>query len=317
MSSGHELAFRTRTCGPRTWFNFKTDVLYIDYRSYDESDIGADHSLLSGNFRWDIGQFEPQDLQKVRRLALQSAAQVVTRQDPSGLQEISNILELFTGIEELFLEEHGICDSDNFPRHRYPREDPERLWSYTSPKEVDILSSTFEHEDLVHSTGYGHFDLRDYKTEHMGDGSGYFVDAARRFEEQLTTRRDFLVRERSFMPWRIPKVRIEYITYPSACKKLFDWRWTIWYRFQGKKEEQGRLQAIEAARLSIDVPRRHIFDRGTQPPSTFALQFEDEEEVLLIAREDEYYGYEDSDAWDYQQRQWMINDDATILAPGV
>ena len=28
---GYELAFRTRSCGPRTWFNFKIDVLYIGY----------------------------------------------------------------------------------------------------------------------------------------------------------------------------------------------------------------------------------------------------------------------------------------------
>ncbi|KAI8954197.1 hypothetical protein F4801DRAFT_49963 [Xylaria longipes] len=277
---GYELAFRTRTCGPRVWFNFKTDILYIG-RFEKEWDSLSFHSLLSGNGDWDIGQFDPLDLKKVRRLALNLSGAVVSPRFPNGVEEISSILELFTNVEELFIEEPGMDDglSSNPPRNEHL--DDSKLWSYTPIVELDVLSPPFSgYEDMVYSTGLDHRDLRAYKRDNMGDGSRFFVDIAHQFEEKLTSRRDELVRLKSLAQWRIPKVNIVYIGRPSMCRNLFKRRWDAWNYFQDTKEKQSRSAAAEEARRSIDVPRRPLHHDVNSPPSPFSEQFRDEIEIL-------------------------------------
>ncbi|KAJ2990210.1 hypothetical protein NUW58_g3066 [Xylaria curta] len=282
IADGYGLAFRTRTCGPQTWFNFKTDILYLS-RFY--SDWDSFHFWLSGNTLWDIGQFDPQDLKRVRRLALESAAHVVSPSYRDGEQEISSILELFNGVDELFLEEIGLegltSNGDN-----------NQLWSYTPVLEVDVLSVTYESDNMICSAGYNHRDLRAYKEENMGDGTRFFVDAARRFEERITLRRDELVQRGSVSPWKIPEISIVFIGSPYMCEKLLRWRWDAWNRFEALKEDKARTKAAEEAKRSIDVPKRHIYPTEGLPPSPFSEQFQDDMDAYVDFIEQSYY-YED------------------------
>ncbi|KAI1120484.1 hypothetical protein F5Y10DRAFT_273030 [Nemania abortiva] len=302
MDSGYELAFRTRTCGPCTWFNFETDILYLEWDDDDNSINGRQsHSLLSGNNTWDIGQFDPQDLRRVRRLALEAGAQAASPDDQGGASSVSSILHLFGGVEELFLEEHEMTYGDTFPRTRC-HEDIERLWCHMPPQEVDILAYTFDRENLVSSAGIGHYYLKNYKTENMGDASGYFDHTAREFEKKLASKRDEYVLRDKLIPWEIPKVNIVYITYPSICRKLSKWRWETWYELQGMQEEDARDRAAEEAIRSIDVPRRMIYQGESRPQSPYSAQFWEDEEVLHEQRMDEEYSHSIYDADD--MRHW-------------
>lgn len=310
INAGYELAFRTRTCGPHTWFNFKIDVLYLECFPINDWDVGRFHFMLSGNSRWDVGQFEPQDMKRVRKLALQSAATVVAPGNENGVQDVSSVLALFTGVEELFLEEQALNKSRNFPRRRSRRREQERFWTYMPPDEVDILSSTFEREDIVCSTGYRHLALKNYKAENMGHRSQFFTDVARKFEEQLTSRQDELISREWLAPWKIPKVRIVYITYPWTCRKVLRWRWRAWDRFHDEVEENARARAHEEALRSIDVPPRHFFHYDSRPLSPYSEQFQDDEE--------EYRDRMYMDVWDYYDVSDIEHvESAWILRPGV
>ncbi|KAI1736908.1 hypothetical protein F4680DRAFT_451519 [Xylaria scruposa] len=312
IDQGYELAFRTRTCGPRVWFNFKTDILYID-RYYDESPGSSVHSLLSGTELWDIGQFDPLDFKKVRRLALQSSGDLASPSTPGGVEDISAVLELFTDVEELYLEEHGQYEESS---HRCwsKQLNGRSLWSYTPVAEVDILSSILECYDMLYSTGPGHRDLKAYKEANMGDGSRYFIDLAHGFEGKLASRRDELLNPRSLTWWRIPKVNIVYIGHQPMCARLFKWRWDSWNRFQAVKEAGSRSNAAEEAQRSIDIPKRPLYHRNEDsPPSPFTERFGDDMEVLqqIIAMETYNYYYED-----YGERRrydWIYN--VTVAAP--
>ncbi|KAI1118884.1 hypothetical protein F5Y14DRAFT_398054 [Nemania sp. NC0429] len=327
IASGFELAFRTRTCGPRTWFNFKTDILYIKHVSeYDEEyaeEYGGEHyesarrgpvrSLLSGNKNWDIGQFEPEDLQRVKRLALGSSAEVVSYDSEKGVYEVSDSLALFTGVEELFLEEPSLRFDATGGTYK-PTEDS-YLWCYSPAVEADVLAAIFLQRYTVESTGYRHVGLKFYKEENMGDGSRFFIDTARTFERKLASLRDVLVRRDSVVPWKIPEISIVYIASAAKCRSLFEWRWDAWNRFQTIKESQARSEAVEEARRSIDIPLRPLYDIEGRPPSPFSEQFRDDEEVYRELRDIVEYEEYDERYQTNEQRSWILG--GTVAAPEV
>ncbi|KAI1356937.1 hypothetical protein F5Y01DRAFT_266250 [Xylaria sp. FL0043] len=320
VECGYELAFRTRTCGPRTWFNFKTDILYVGEWEPAGVEDRALHSLLSGNKSWDIGQFDPQDLHRVRRLALEASSRTVTVTPdfhfPNGPREISSILELFTGVEELFLHEYNL----HWVNHRFPAyfkpDKSQLLWSSMPILEVDALFTMFEDCDILCSiTGYGSEDLRAFKKDNMGDGSNFFLHTARKFEEKLASRRDELVNGGTVASWKIPHVSRVHILPQWICKGLQRWRWDIWNHHLALKEEDARVRAIEEARLSIDVPKRPIYERNPEedaPRSPFSEQFRYDLEAL-----EEAIAYDNPPYYNYYEerrlRNWLRT--ATISAP--
>ncbi|KAI0539943.1 hypothetical protein GGR58DRAFT_462562 [Xylaria digitata] len=294
---GYELAFRTRTSGPHTWFNFKIDVLYIG-RCSGTWDSHPQHALLSGTELWELGQFEPQELKKVRRLALEDSSRVVISNYQSeigdGAREISNMLELFfTNVEELFLEEPSRDRLNDTPPD-VPDAD-RQLWVFTPPLEVDTLASYFKNYDLVYSTGYEHLDLRAYKEDNMGDGSNFFVDTACKFEQRLASIRDELIRDvGSSVPYKVPKISLVHICYPWVCKALFDLRRDLWNRYEKLREADARSRAAEEAMRSIDVPKRPIYepDGDANLPSPFSEEFRDDLDVWAQMQEDYYYPWQ-------------------------
>ncbi len=73
---GYQLCFGTRSAPPRTWFCPRDDVLYLSCRfGYGE----ASQVLDGGNFN--VGQFLPEDLRKVRRLALDGISDTLSTED--------------------------------------------------------------------------------------------------------------------------------------------------------------------------------------------------------------------------------------------
>ncbi|KAH7144796.1 hypothetical protein DER46DRAFT_80654 [Fusarium sp. MPI-SDFR-AT-0072] len=152
IKRGYQLAFRTRSHGPRTWFNFDHDVLFISHGD----DWGTKHRVLSG-CAWDISQFHPSDMQKVKRLALDESTGSLYLAHPRfsegnyKFSDISSVLRLFKHLEELLLVEwtdshmESISPMKDFDarakqRHKY---DTQCLWSYQPASEVDVLPQLF------------------------------------------------------------------------------------------------------------------------------------------------------------------------------
>ncbi|KAF5548365.1 hypothetical protein FPHYL_9980 [Fusarium phyllophilum] len=156
INRGYQLAFRTRSHGPQTWFNFDTDVLFISRGDYWDTK----HRVLSG-CAWDISQFHPIDMQKVKRLALDDSTGSLYLSHPSfsegnyKFSDLSSVLRLFQHLEELLLVEWIDSYMDEIrplnsssakgeKRHSY---DTEYLWSHQPVSEVDVSLQMFPPKD--------------------------------------------------------------------------------------------------------------------------------------------------------------------------
>ncbi|KAF5578140.1 hypothetical protein FPCIR_11717 [Fusarium pseudocircinatum] len=196
IQKGYQLAFRTRSHDPRTWFNFDHDVLFISHGD----DWGTKHRIVSG-CTWDIGQFHPDDMQKVKRVALEESTGSLYLAHPRfsegnyKFSDLSSVLRLFKHIEELLLVEWtdshivSFCPMKDFydrpkQRHRY---DTQGLWSYQPVSEVDVLPQLFPPTKswsplIVASIGpYG-----ELLNNHQGlTRNGYFKMVLESLEEKL------------------------------------------------------------------------------------------------------------------------------------
>ncbi|KAI1814681.1 hypothetical protein GGS20DRAFT_547435 [Poronia punctata] len=132
---GYELAFGTRTHGPRTWFNFDQDILFVgnSYRLDRLWRLGLGHSaafmrfyyLLTGHSVWDIGQYVPEDMTRVRRLAL--AAHDAVRNPP-----LCDTIALFPNLRALYMEDCRRYPSRSFKLLRCRLDpDDEMEWWHT------------------------------------------------------------------------------------------------------------------------------------------------------------------------------------------
>ncbi|KAF4487796.1 hypothetical protein FAGAP_11361 [Fusarium agapanthi] len=152
IQGGYQLAFRTRSHGPRTWFNFDHDALFISHGD----DWNTKHRVVSG-CTWDIGQFHPDDMQKVKRVALEESTGSLYLAHPRfsrgnyKFTDISSVLRLFKHIQELLLVEWtdshivSFCpmkDVYDRPKRRHEY-DTRCLWNYKPVSEVDVLPEIF------------------------------------------------------------------------------------------------------------------------------------------------------------------------------
>ncbi|KAJ3531154.1 hypothetical protein NM208_g9004 [Fusarium decemcellulare] len=108
IKGGYSLAFSTRTSEPRTWFHFERDVLYVGYldHAYYKLPLWRAMMLVLGP-PYNIAQFMPLDLQRVKRLALpfdfEPLGQVSfpTPQHCAEFDITHRALSLFPQVEEL------------------------------------------------------------------------------------------------------------------------------------------------------------------------------------------------------------------------
>jgi hypothetical protein len=305
MESGYELTFRTRTHGPCTWFNFKTDILYPSQYECRE------YHFLTGHSAWDVGQYMPEDLKRIKRLALESGASYPENPYDDAPHEVSDVLELLPGVEELFLEDGGLCELQN---ETWPSKGNDSLWYYTPLLEIDVLSGLRGSRYGVYCAGEFCWFVKRYKQENMGDGSRYFVDTALALEQRLEERRDTKLKHTSLHSWRIPTVHIVYIGNSRVLHELYESRYRHWNIYLKEKDKQARGAAMEEALNSIAVPSRHITDKDddTRPPSPFTVQYADDMEVL-----EEQWGYwaQEYD-WEYEYPRrvgWFL--EGTIAPP--
>ncbi|KAJ4249806.1 hypothetical protein NW762_012149 [Fusarium torreyae] len=223
---GYQLTFKTRSSGPRTWFNYDVDILFISLE--DSWRIG--HRVLSG-CRWDLGQFDPSDMQKVRRLALERSAQSLYLSHPRNdrinftFHDMTSVLRLFQHLEELFLVEwtnedmqHSCQPNDlslKQPSVRHHAYDIQSLWSYQNVSEVDVLQQVFpargcQYRHMISTGMYGDLLI----TNGGFERSSYFNMIQTSLTKKLSAYRDSLTSQyKSDMDvgWDIPAIRTVHI----------------------------------------------------------------------------------------------------------
>lgn len=99
MRHGYQLAFGTRTAAPRTWFCFHRDVLYLHKLHHQWSNAPIHNRCDRYKESSDLGiwDLDPQDLTRVRRLALDDV-----QSPPDGLSDASRTLRACQNVNELF-----------------------------------------------------------------------------------------------------------------------------------------------------------------------------------------------------------------------
>ena len=99
MRHGYQLAFGTRAAAPRTWFCFHRDVLYLEEPHHEWSSAPTHYQEREYKENSDLGiwDLDPQDLTRVRRLALDDV-----KFSAAGPSDASRILRVCQNVTELF-----------------------------------------------------------------------------------------------------------------------------------------------------------------------------------------------------------------------
>ncbi|KAG9498428.1 hypothetical protein J7337_009233 [Fusarium musae] len=296
IKRGYQLAFRTRSHGPRTWFNFETDVLFIS----QGDDWGTKHRMLSGCV-WDIGQFHPIDMQKVKRIALDNSTGSLYLSHPSfsernyKFSDLSSVLRLFQHLKELLLVEWtdlymdeirpwNISTAKGQKRHSY---DTQYLWSYQPVSEVDASLQMFPPKDysntlVVTCIGpYGEL-LKHHKTLQR---NGYFDIVQNCLQDKLVKSRNSVVSRHKpdvDLWWEIPKV--------TAVHVMSNWG----HEHLGRAREEALSRAYELRQkwLAEEKRRHNPLSHGQ------VYDFEADEEAFNLVLESE-------DPFEAQRTWWI------------
>ncbi|KAF4435588.1 hypothetical protein FACUT_7070 [Fusarium acutatum] len=296
IKRGYQLAFRTRSHGPRTWFNFDTDVLFISRGD----DWGTKHRVLSG-CAWDISQLHPTDMQKIKRIALDDSTGSLYLSHPSfsegnyTLSDLSSVLRLFQHLEELLLVEWtdpymdeirpwNTSNAKGEKRHSY---DTEYLWSYQPVSEVDASLQMFPPKDysntlVVTCIGpYGEL-LKKHKSLQRNE---YFDIIQNSLRDKLVENRNSVVSRHKpdvELWWEIPKV--------TAVHVMSNWG----HELLGRAREGALSRVYKLRQKWLADEKRHSKPLTQREADDFEA---DEEAFNLVLEEEDPFE---------AQRTWWI-----------
>lgn len=259
MRDGYELTFRSRTSGPRTWFNHSRDVLFVAYNSISSRDVSA---CLTGE-HWDFAQFAPEDMAKVRRLALGSGTWALPGpfiRPEFGCSMYTPICRLFGNLKELLLVEwtqDTMKELTNLPTGS------SRLWNVVDIEEADAL---------LHVIGkWGPWPgyqvctgplVLAARNRNDGQYSSYFEHLRAIVQEEMVKLRRLEAIETNQDPsslWQVPRSSFVHILPPRSIEHLAASRQSAIARLSYLRGEWESIQ--RAARLAPGDPRQDIFRR--------------------------------------------------------
>ncbi|OJI98956.1 hypothetical protein ASPVEDRAFT_25798 [Aspergillus versicolor CBS 583.65] len=282
MGFGYTLAFETRTTGPRTWFHFGRDVLFIDEDNANTYWDG--NHILTGCQYTILGQFHSKDLKRVRKLALGSSGSFLfpwQRYDYCSMLALS--VRLFPDLEELQIaqwrqkdlfrwRDYGKNKTAMHPWSSYI-DDPVGELCSLPVEEIDALLQLLSRADGVRSdlpvAGVLGEALRSYQ-QRDGDTSGlHFLEyAQRRAQAALAAQRTLLLQKNgpglSTFSWQIPRVKAVHIISPTMAALLQQERQVAWENFLKMKRNWQAMEHTETAHscsinATSDYPIHNIY----------------------------------------------------------
>ena len=230
IRNGYDLAFRTRSSPPRTWFNFKRDLLFLEECTGRDDGL---HELLSCRY-WDYGQFHTDDMKRVQRLVLGRWAFDSVQPDPGQNQylvkQLTSMLRLFSGVQDLLLVEWSRRDLESWsefepgnlasPRHvcrkTYLKPFMPGLWGLVAISEIDAVLGFFTKSawrSVLSPAGYAGRFLKAHQEE-FGGQSRLFQHLQSDMESRLAVERGRLAPAHVAgrpVAWQIPHITFVHV----------------------------------------------------------------------------------------------------------
>lgn len=283
INSGYTLAFETRRSGPRTWFHFERDILFVkkseqgvigekskgsESEASDSSNDAEYYDYLLTNCLWSIlGQFHSRDLKRVRKLALGPLGEFMCPHHCDIL--FAPALKLVPHLKELQIvqwQEDDLLDWCNrgnnltalHPWYTDPGINELTGELYSLPVEdIDALLPFLSYFDGIRSemptTPYGNLGepLMNYQMANY-TGIGFFEHCEFVLEDSLDEEREISRQHDletepglSTFSWDIPFVKFVHALPPSMAFLLQQERQVAWTKFI--KMKQGWDTAAEHA----------------------------------------------------------------------
>ncbi|KAI1407933.1 hypothetical protein F5Y13DRAFT_182948 [Hypoxylon sp. FL1857] len=251
-SYGYQLSFGTRTHGPRTWFHFERDTLYIRHNYSGEPE------LLSGA-TWDVGLFRPADLLRVKRLALKDGSWIASRVPA----EISNILRLIPNLNDLFLvqwDHFDIAESLFGCVCNLQPIDPGDHSVCVRIDEADFIPSIASYR--IDQDKYTYNRLKSFKIRHKqglspGQPSYFDYEAIRCRQTLYNVLRGAISRTPDLKSrrWNVPQVKFTLVCSREMADRFFTRRHRFWNRFLDTKNRlaQGKRSKLDGLKGKFDT----------------------------------------------------------------
>ncbi|KAI0007181.1 hypothetical protein F4779DRAFT_523787 [Xylariaceae sp. FL0662B] len=279
ISDGYQLAFRSRTNGPRTWFHFGKDTLYLHDHEEWELEYCTHFDFLCP-VAYYMGRFDPSDMRKVKRVAL--IEPVFPYRLPAPLASVTEILRLMPAIEELMAVEWDPCDFEEpgifnpFRDHGEASTTREPLQAVPAQVIDHLLCPVFNAGQFMHyltESMRREHELRSYAKDNWGSADGFYEHFSRQAEKALDEKKqNIMARDSSAVPWNIPKITVQHICKPSSAQLLFRERRKVWENWLRLKKTVTKM----AVRPGVD---REL--------SPFSAQWQDDWEALHEAETSE------------------------------
>ncbi|KAI1389899.1 uncharacterized protein F4822DRAFT_400142 [Hypoxylon trugodes] len=242
MDFGYRLSFATRTQGPRTWFHFDRDRLYLRERHQPFNDTGPGYIDYDGTLwhsYWNIlGQFLSTDLQRVKRLVLPGGRWVHFR----VLDTTETLLRIMPNLEEMFVERWDTNDFNSWyhstARDNHNKYDPGRFWSCFPAEEIDEVAAAFFNEgpyDYERSVSLDGIDNIIKHQDKIVPTGAYFEDCARSIKLEFKWQR-----KRAGARWKIPKIKFVNVSSESVAERFVHGRREFWHYYMELKKAYAR-----------------------------------------------------------------------------
>ncbi|KAI2469493.1 hypothetical protein F4781DRAFT_218566 [Annulohypoxylon bovei var. microspora] len=246
MDYGYQIAFSTRTRGPRTWFHFGRDRLYIAKRQSENTVLmeSEDTDLLT-KCRCDVlGQFSPNDLKQIRSLVFSES--VPHFRCPSAV--LSGLVPLMPSLDEIFFEEwNPAClgrwvngtDKEGQPSSQKCKDnrDGREPWRCIPVEEVDALVEEFcfYNQEAPYILGLPCFEPvycklfhlnihRDSELKHIS----FFEHIARMLEEEAE---ELFNKYWPDLDFNIPRVKFVHTCPETTARQIIHGRHAFWRHY--------------------------------------------------------------------------------------
>ena len=238
--------------------------MYLEGMCFDNENEPME-SLVISREPWGLGVFMPEDLRKVKRVALER----YFCQYRSIEDSLEKFARLCGGLEELFIVEQNL--ENVFEDEGADKSEDEceegRYWGWVECDEADALN-----DEAWGSSWYGmrlecvmdpnwgpaveynSGKLVEYKRRNGGDSSGFFADLCQGYERDLRMKRDEIVRKEGVAAWKIPSMKIVHVGKMAEMKKLFELRRRYWTAVAEKELKELERGVPFAERVPIQRP---------------------------------------------------------------
>ncbi|KAI1659846.1 hypothetical protein F4813DRAFT_352143 [Daldinia decipiens] len=239
INAGYQLAFASRNHGPRTWFNFKNDVLCLKYYG------PRDNINLLDNGPWGTGNIDTQSLQQVRKLAIDIAPPLLISgyeydtEDPalSTIRLLPRLEKIYVIEWDLSLFDDHLVRKSTRPStpdagtEREPVSYGREPWRFIPVEEVDsLLGLTVQYPYWRYGIGCMGYNARSL-ANFEGPTGEYFSHVREYTKNCIRLDMDSVAKEESVAPYQVPEVEFGHIFTEAGVRRLFNDRQEVWRQY--------------------------------------------------------------------------------------